>query len=120
LTHFQVFRGPFSRCRKVPFHDAVSNYAGVLTDLREKDVRPLLERGRSFARVIWRLYDAKAGLETQFKDGLSDLGLHHPPKSRFRAMIRLRRKADVCTRCGADGIAAEWYPTNVVIGTVVR
>jgi hypothetical protein len=55
------------------------NYAGVLTDLREQDVAPLLARGLSFARAIWRLYDAKAGLETQFKDGLSDLGLHHPP-----------------------------------------
>lgn len=55
------------------------NYAGVLTDLREKDVRPLLERGASFARSIWRLYDAKAGLETLYQDGLSDLGLHHPP-----------------------------------------
>ncbi|MCL5271007.1 MAG: hypothetical protein M1457_10775 [bacterium] len=33
----------------------------------------------SFTRAIWRLYDAKAGMETQFKDGLSDLGLHYPP-----------------------------------------
>jgi Transposase DDE domain group 1 len=55
------------------------NYCGVLTDLREKDVRPMLARGLSFARAIWRLYDAKAGMETLFKDGLSDLGLHHPP-----------------------------------------
>lgn len=55
------------------------NYAGVLTDLRERDVRPMLERGLSFARAMWRLYDAKAGMETQLKDGLSDLGLHHPP-----------------------------------------
>lgn len=54
-------------------------YAGVLTDLREKDVASLRERGLSFARAIWRLYDAKAGLETQYKDGLSDLSLHHPP-----------------------------------------
>jgi hypothetical protein len=61
------------------------NYAGALTDLREKDVRPMLERGLSFARAMWRLYDAKAGMETQFKDGLSDLGLHHPP---CRAHVR--------------------------------
>jgi hypothetical protein len=59
--------------------EMIWNYAGALTDLREKDVRPMLERGLSFARAIWRLYDAKAGMETQFKDGLSDLGLHHPP-----------------------------------------
>jgi len=39
----------------------------------------MLARGLSFARAMWRLYDAKAGMETQFKDGLSDLGLHHPP-----------------------------------------
>jgi hypothetical protein len=54
-------------------------YCGVLTDLREREVRPMLERGLSFARAIWRLYDAKAGMETLYKDGLSDLGLHHPP-----------------------------------------
>jgi hypothetical protein len=54
-------------------------YAGVLTDLRERDVRPMLERGLSFARAIWRFYDAKAGMETLYQDGLSDLALHHPP-----------------------------------------
>jgi hypothetical protein len=59
--------------------EMIWNYAGALTDLREKDVRPMLVRGLTFARAIWRLYDAKAGMETQFKDGLSDLGLHHPP-----------------------------------------
>lgn len=55
------------------------NYAGVLTDLRERDVGPLLGRGLSFGEAIWRLYDAKAGMETLLADGLSDLGLHHPP-----------------------------------------
>jgi hypothetical protein len=59
--------------------EMIWRYAGALTDLREKDVRPMLARGLSFARAMWRLYDAKAGMETQFKDGLSDLGLHHPP-----------------------------------------
>jgi hypothetical protein len=59
--------------------EMIWNYAGALTDLRQKDLRPMLERGLTFARAIWRLYDAKAGMETQFKDGLSDLGLHHPP-----------------------------------------
>jgi hypothetical protein len=59
--------------------EMIWNYAGALTDLRDKDVRPMLERGLSFARAMWRLYDAKAGMETQFKDGLIDLGLHHPP-----------------------------------------
>jgi hypothetical protein len=55
------------------------NYAGVLTDLRERDVAPMLARGLTFAEAIWRLYDAKAGMETLLADGLSDLGLHHPP-----------------------------------------
>ncbi len=59
--------------------EMIWNYAGVMTDLSDKDVRPMLARGLSFARAIWRLYDAKAGMETLFSDGLSDLGLHHPP-----------------------------------------
>lgn len=59
--------------------EMIWNYAGVLTSLREKDVAAMQARGLSFARAIWRLYDAKAGMETQFKDGLSDLGLHNPP-----------------------------------------
>ena len=59
--------------------EMIWTYAGALTNLREKDVRPMLARGLSFARALWRLYDAKAGMETQFKDGLIDLGLHHPP-----------------------------------------
>lgn len=65
--------------------EMIWNYAGALTDLRERDVAPMLARGLSFARAMWRLYDAKAGMETQFKDGLSDLGLHHPP---CRAHVR--------------------------------
>lgn len=59
--------------------EMIWNYSGVMTNLREKDVRGMLARGWSFARSIWRLYDAKAGMETLFSDGLSDLGLHHPP-----------------------------------------
>jgi len=59
--------------------EMIWNYAGALTDLRERDVRGMMDRGLSFAQAIWRLYDAKAGMETYYKDGLSDLGLHHPP-----------------------------------------
>lgn len=55
------------------------NYAGVMTNLVERDVAPMLKRGLRFAEAIWRLYDAKAGMETLLADGLSDLGLHHPP-----------------------------------------
>jgi hypothetical protein len=83
--------------------EMIWNYAGVLTDLREKDVRPLLERGRSFARVIWRLYDAKAGLETQFKDGLSDLGLHHPPCQEQGAQRRVLRGGGAGLAAGRGG-----------------
>jgi hypothetical protein len=61
-------------------HEFLWNYAGVLTDLRARDVAHVMEgRGLSFARAIWHLYDLKGGLETQFKDALSDLDLHHPP-----------------------------------------
>jgi hypothetical protein len=59
--------------------EMIWNYAGVMTDLREKDLVKMMERGESFAQSVWRLYDAKAGMETLFSDGLSDLGLHHPP-----------------------------------------
>ena len=55
------------------------NYSGVMSDLLEKEVQGMLDRGLSFVRAIWRLYDSKAGMETLFCDGLSDLGLHHPP-----------------------------------------
>jgi hypothetical protein len=56
------------------------HYAGVVTDLRARDVAHMTRAdGLSFARAIWRLYDLKGGLETQFKDALSDLDLHHPP-----------------------------------------
>lgn len=60
--------------------EMIWNYAGVLTDLTEKDLAAsMAARGVSFARAIWRFYDAKAGMETHYKDGLSDLALHHPP-----------------------------------------
>jgi len=56
------------------------HYAGVVTDLSERGVAHVMsEHGLSFARAIWRLYDLKGGLETQFKDALSALDLHHPP-----------------------------------------
>jgi hypothetical protein len=68
-----------------PEGEMLWHYAGVLTDLRQRDVAGMLGRGLSFAGAIWRLYDAKAGMETLYQDGLSDLGLHHPP---CRALVR--------------------------------
>ena len=60
--------------------EMIWNYAGVLSDLRAKDLRAVMAaRGLGFAQAVWHFYDAKAGMETQFKDALSDLGLHHPP-----------------------------------------
>jgi hypothetical protein len=59
--------------------EMIWNYSGVMSELVKKDVRGMLNRGLSFALAIWRLYDSKAGMETLFSDGLSDLGLHHPP-----------------------------------------
>jgi len=63
------------------------HYAGVATDLREDDVAHLIKPTRSFAAVIWWLYDRKAGGEDHYKDLLNDLGLHHPP---CRELVRNR------------------------------
>lgn len=54
-------------------------YAGVMTNLEERDIRPMLRDGSSYAEAIWALYNGKAGMESHYKDLLSDLGLHHPP-----------------------------------------
>ena len=70
-----------------PEGEMLWHYAGVLTDLRERDVAAMRGRGLSLARAIWRLYDAKAGMETLYQNGLSDLGLHYPP---CRALVRNR------------------------------
>ena len=55
------------------------DYSGVMTDLVETDLECLMKNGASYAEAIWRLYDLKMGMETQYEDLLSDLGLHHPP-----------------------------------------
>lgn len=54
-------------------------YSGVVTNLGEEDVKHLMTRGRSYAEVIWDLYDMKMGMENYYKDLLDDLNLHHPP-----------------------------------------
>lgn len=50
---------------------------GVITNLRPEDVGA--SGGKKFALKIWRLYDAKGGMELGYSELLSDLGLHHPP-----------------------------------------
>lgn len=57
-------------------NEMVWNYASVITDLSEKNVKHL--KG-SFPDKIWKLYSAKAGMEDYYKDALEDLGGHHPP-----------------------------------------
>jgi hypothetical protein len=54
-------------------------YAGVMTNLAEADVRHVMRDERNYAEAIWSLYNGKAGMEDRYKDLLSDLGLHHPP-----------------------------------------
>lgn len=59
-------------------------YSGILTNLTHGDVRGMMDRGLSFGRAAWRLYDYKAGMENYYKDLLTDLGLHHPPCQRYK------------------------------------
>jgi hypothetical protein len=65
--------------RYMPEGEFVWHYSGVLTNLEKNDVRHLMVEGANYANAIWCLYDMKAGMENYYKDGLDDLGLHHPP-----------------------------------------
>jgi len=63
------------------------NYAAVLTDLRadEPRIARRMRQGRvGLEEVVWALYSRKQGLENQWKELLSDLGLHHPPCAKAR------------------------------------
>jgi hypothetical protein len=70
-------------CRRWKKHgEMIWNYAAVLTNLREEDPRitRVMERyDISYEEAIWFLYSKKQGIENQWKDLLSDMGLHHPP-----------------------------------------
>lgn len=62
--------------------EMIWNYAAVTTNLSEKDERVaglMKKHGQRFEAVIWMLYDYKQGMENQWKDLLSGMGLHHPP-----------------------------------------
>ncbi len=60
--------------------EMIWNYSGVMTDLEEPDVAHVMEaRSLDYAQAIWHLYDMKMGMETNYRDLLSDLNLHHPP-----------------------------------------
>jgi len=62
--------------------ELIWNYAAVVTNLTARDERVaqmMKRQGISFEEALWRLYGHKAGMENQWKELLSDLGLHHPP-----------------------------------------
>jgi len=62
--------------------EMVTNYAGVVTNLHHNDTRiiKLMKKWRlPLEETIWKLYGRKQALENQWKELLSDLGLHHPP-----------------------------------------
>lgn len=80
------------------------NHIGVMTDLTNPDVEHLTAQGMSFASAIWRLYGAKAGFETQYKDALIDLGMHHPP---CREYIRNAGFYAVATLAHTLGVAVD-------------
>jgi hypothetical protein len=62
--------------------EMIWNYAGVVTRLTSLDrrVKNLMSQASlGFEEAIWHLYSHKQGMENQWKDLLSDMGLHHPP-----------------------------------------
>ena len=62
--------------------EMIWNYAAVTTNLTDKDERvaALMTKHRvCFEQAIWMLYGYKQGMENQWKDLLSGMGLHHPP-----------------------------------------
>ena len=64
------------------------NFAGLITDLRPEEPRVAAKMARetiAFAEAVWRLYTRKQAMENQWKDLLSDLGLHHPPSGSVAA-----------------------------------
>ena len=63
------------------------NYAAVLTNLSHHDSRienRMRQNGAGFEETIWALYDRKQAMENQWKELLTDLGLHHPPCAKAR------------------------------------
>ena len=72
--------------------------------MTDQDIEHLMVGGMSFACAIWRLYGAKAGFETQYKDALIDLGMHHPP---CREHIRNAGVYAVATLAHTLGVAVD-------------
>jgi hypothetical protein len=77
-------------CRYRKDGELIFRYTFLWTNLEPDDVLHLTagtgkrtvkgeEEKISYCRVIWRLYSHKQARENQFKTGLTDMGLHHPP-----------------------------------------
>jgi len=65
--------------------EMIWNYAAVITNLEPSDPRiaaRMKAGGVGYEETIWRLYNCKQGLENQWKELLSDLGLHRLPCAR--------------------------------------
>jgi len=68
--------------------EMIWNYAGVLTNLTPQHpvLAAKMEREKLFfEQALWSLYSRKQALENQWKELLSDLGLHHPPSAKVAA-----------------------------------
>jgi hypothetical protein len=62
--------------------ELVTNYAGIITWLDQNDPRiqkQMKEWNLPVEETLWRLYGHKQGMENQWKELLTDEGLHHPP-----------------------------------------
>lgn len=62
--------------------EMIWNYAAVTTSLTADDPRiqkHMDQNKAGFEETIWDLYSHKQAMENQWKELLSDMGLHHPP-----------------------------------------
>lgn len=61
------------------------HYSGLVTNLHEdlkRVSKAMKQDSKSFAEVIWSWYARKQAFENQWKDLVTDLGLHHPPSGK--------------------------------------
>lgn len=68
--------------------EMVTNYAAIVTYMDQNDTRvaALMEQWKlPLEETLWKLYSTKQGLENQWKELLTDMGLHHPPSAQVAA-----------------------------------
>lgn len=58
-------------------------YSFIATDLEPRDLPSNKLRKIGYCSTVWSFYNRKQAQENHYKTLLSDLGLHHPPSSRF-------------------------------------